>query len=61
MAESLRVDENRSQTRIELSNVLHSVLRQLQSENIDENVIDSVQYRLDRIYSTVVRHGSEVR
>jgi hypothetical protein len=31
-------------------------LRQLQSEHIYENVIDSVPYRLDWIYSTVVRH-----
>lgn len=33
-----------------LNNVLHSVLRQLQSE------IDRVQYRLDWIYNTVVRY-----
>ena len=56
MAESLRVDQNSRQTRIELNNVLHSVLRQLQSENLDENLIDRVQYRLDWIYSTVVRY-----
>lgn len=36
--------------------MLHCVLRQLQSEHIGENVIDSVQYRLDWIYSTVVRY-----
>ena len=52
MAESSRVDENRS----ELINVLCSVLRQLQSENFDETVIDRVQYRLDWIFNTVVRY-----
>ena len=56
MAESPGVDQNRRQTRIELNNVLHSVLRQLQSENLDENLIDRVQYRLDWIYNTVVRY-----
>ena len=56
MAESSGVDQNRRQTRIELNNVLYSVLRQLQSENLDENLIDRVQYRLDWIYSTVVRY-----
>ena len=55
MAESSGVDQNRRQTRIELNNVLYSVLRQLQSENLDENLIDRVQYRLDLIHSTVVR------
>ncbi len=56
MAESLRVDQNSTQTRIELNNMLHSVLRQLQSENLDENLIDRVQYCLDWIYSMVVRY-----
>ena len=56
MAESSGVDQNRRQTRIELNNVLYSVLRKLQSENLDENLIDRVQYRLDWIHSTVVRH-----
>ena len=39
------------------SNVLHSVLMQLQSENLDENLVDRVQYRLDWLYSTVVRYA----
>ena len=50
-----RVDQNRRQTRSELNNVLHSIIRQLQSENLDENLFDRVQYRLDWIYSTMVR------
>jgi hypothetical protein len=57
MAESSGVDQNRRQTRIELNNVLHSVLMQLQSENLDENLVDRVQYRLDWLYSTVVRYA----
>jgi hypothetical protein len=32
-------------------------LRQLQSENVDENVVDSVQYRLDWIFNTVARYA----
>ena len=56
MAKSSGVDQNRRQTRMELNNVLHSVLRQLQLENLDENLIDRIQYRLDWIYSTVVRY-----
>ena len=50
-----RVDQNRRQTRSELNNVFHSIIRQLQSENLDENLFDRVQYRLDWIYSTMVR------
>ena len=42
--------ETSRQTRIELTNILESILRQLQSENVDENVVDSVQYRLDWIF-----------
>ena len=62
MAESSGVDQDRRQTltRMELNNVLHSVLRQLQSENLDENLIDRVQYRLDWIYNTVVVISSDL-
>ena len=53
MAEPL---ETIRQTRVELARILDSVLRLLQSEYIDEN-IDSVQYRLDWVYSIVVRYA----
>ena len=36
---------------------MESILRQLQSENVDENVVDSVQYRLDWIFNTVARYA----
>ena len=49
--------ETSRQTRIELTNILESILRQLQSENVDENVVDSVQYRLDWIFNTVARYA----
>ena len=49
--------ETSRQTRIELTNILESVLRQLRSENVDENVVDSVQYRLDWIVNTVARYA----
>ena len=52
MTESSGVDQNRRQ----LNNVLRSVLRQVQSENLDGNLVDRVQYRLDWIYCTVVRY-----
>ena len=54
MAEPL---ETNRQTRLELARILHYILRLLQSDYIDENIIDSVQYRLDWAYNTVVRYA----
>ena len=54
MAEPL---ETNRQTRLELARILHYILRLLQSDYIDENIIDSVQYRLDWVYNTVVRYA----
>ena len=45
------------QTRLELARILHYILRLLQADYIDENIIDSVQYRLDWVYNTVVRYA----
>ncbi len=50
-------DETTRQTRVKLIRILESVSRQLQSDNVDENVIDNVLYRLDWIHSTVVRYA----
>ena len=54
MAEPL---ETNQQTRLELARILHYILRLLQSDYIDENIIDSVQYRLNWVYNTVVRYA----
>ena len=54
MAEPL---ETNRQTRLELARILHYILRLLQSDYIDENIIDSVQCRLDWVYNTVVRYA----
>ena len=54
MAEPL---ETNRQTRVELARILHYILRLLQSDYIDENIIDTVQYRLDWVYNTVVRYA----
>ena len=54
MAEPL---ETNRQTRLELARIVHYILRLLQSDYIDENIIDSVQYRLDWAYNTVVRYA----
>ena len=49
--------ETCSNIRIELKNILESILRTLQSENLDENLVDSISYRLDWVYNTVVRYA----
>ena len=49
--------ETNRQTRLELARILYYILRLLQSDYIDENIIDSVQYRLDWVYDTVVRYA----
>ena len=36
---------------------MEAVSRQLQSDNVDENVIDNVLHRLDWIHSTVIRYA----
>ena len=43
--------------RRKLKNILESILRTLQSENLDENLTDSASYRLDWVYNTVVRYA----
>ena len=53
--------EKNRQTRIELTNILESILRQLRSENVDENVVDSVQYRLDWIFNIITRYAEQLR
>ena len=43
--------------REELKNILESILRTLQSENLDANLTDSASYRLDWVYNTEVRYA----
>ena len=50
-------DDTSRQTRAELVRILELVSRQLQSDNVDENVIDNVLHRLDWVYSTIVRYA----
>ena len=50
-------EETNRQTRDELVRILGAVSRQLQSDNVDENVIDNVLHRLDWIHSTVIRYA----
>ena len=54
--ESETRNTNHEGIRIHLTNVLNSNLRLLKSENVDENILDGLQCRLDWLYHTVVRY-----
>ena len=41
-------------------NIFESILRLLRSENVDENVVDCVQYSIDWIFNTVARYADFV-
>ena len=50
-------EEITNQARVELVRILETISRQLQSDNVDENIIDNVLRRLDWIHSIVVRYA----
>ena len=50
-------EETNRQTKVGLVRILEAVSRQLQSDNVDENVIDNVLHCLDWIHSTVIRYA----
>lgn len=50
------INTNHEGIRIHLTSVLNFNLRLLESENVDENILDGLQCRLDWLYNTVVRY-----